>query len=348
MPKKIYLGDSPIGTSILSRHIRTSWRLFAKSPLKFPEFTASIRFFAQKEADELAELVRRKNPFARQGGSWNFYFQRIQCLGNQTVVEIFRRGHPDAIAPSVDRLSNVIETIVLLSSCISMSRTQFQKHLGITSHRRRGFDVTIGPNFYTLRSKANPERPASGLPIDISFSNRFERLGFRALIQYCLSDSDLSQRVSSTLYWLLESRQEPALSAAIVKTAIALESLLVFKDTEPLARSLSERCAFLLSPEPSTRSLVSRLVRDFYDSRSSVVHGSRRKSESISTYMLEAIDRLTLFLCLILASNQGKWNSKDSLREWCEQQKWDGPDRTVKIPFSKRYCHNALKLAASS
>ena len=35
--------------------------------------------------------------------------------------------------------------------------------------------------------------------------------------------------------------------AAIVKTAIALEALLIAKESEPLTRSLSERAAFLLS-----------------------------------------------------------------------------------------------------
>ena len=315
--------------------------------MKLPELGASIRSFSQDEASALAELVRRKNLFARQGGTWNFYFQRILGLGSHTVIEIFRRGHPDAISQSVEKLGDLLETIVLLSSSLSMSRRQFQKCLAISTHRRPGFAVTIGPNFYTLRSKAKPERSANGVPINARFVNRFQRLKFPLLVQFCLSDSELAQRTSSALGWLLESRQEPSLAAAIVKTAIALESLLIFNDTEPLSRSLSERCAFMLSQDPSGRASVSKVIRDFYESRSGVVHGGRRKSESISINLLEAIDRLTLFLCTLLALNQDKWNSKESLRGWCELQRWDAPDKTIKIPYSKTHFQNALNLVSS-
>jgi hypothetical protein len=268
-------------------------------------------------------------------------------LGEHTIIEIFRRGHPDAISQNVERLSLILETVVLSSSSLYMSRKQFQKHLAITTHRRHDSTVTIGPNFYALRSRTKPESIAKGIPINQRFVNRFQLMGFPLLIRFCISDNELSQRVCSTLTWLLESRQEPSLGGAIVKTAIALESLLIFNDTEPLSRSLSERCAFMLTQDPSERVVVSKLVRHFYKSRSGVVHGSRRRGDSVSINLLEAIDRLILFLCLLLTLNQNKWSSDESLREWCEMQRWDAPDKTIKIPYTRKYFQNTLKLASS-
>ena len=298
----------------LSHFIRTSWKLSAKENFKIGELGVSVRYLDKSEANKLAELVRRKSVLVRLGGAWNFYYQRIQGLGESTVIEVFRKGHPDAVYHCVEQIATVLETVLLLSSSLTMSRKQFQKHLAITTHRHYGYSVTIGPNFYTLRSKATSDESVSGIPLNQRFLNRFLRLKFPVLVQFCTTDSEIAQRVSSSLGWLLESRQEPSVGAAVVKTAIALESLLIFNETEPLSRSLSERCAFILSQDPSERALISKQVRDFYDIRSGIVHSGRRKNDAISLNLLESFDRLALFLCLLLAINNTKWSSKESLR----------------------------------
>jgi hypothetical protein len=144
----------------------------------------------------------------------------------------------------------------------------------------------------------------------------------------------------------LESRRESRLGAAVVKTAIALESLLVFNESESLARTLSERSAFILSNSPEIRRIISGIILRFYDVRSGVVHGSQKKAKKLTPSLIECVDRLTLILHLIIASNTDIWPSVESLRLWCESQRWDKPFSNLKFPLSRKYLNNALDLAA--
>jgi hypothetical protein len=59
--------------------------------------------------------------------------------------------------------------------------------------------------------------------------------------------------------------------AALVKTAAALESLLVI-GREPTTRALAERSAFLLSDNPDQRQKISVGAQRFYSIRGDVVH----------------------------------------------------------------------------
>src|SRR5688572_12036648 len=111
----------------------------------------------------------------------------------------------------------------------------------------------------------------------------------------------------TSLDWLFESRLEPQLEASVVRTAIALESLLIFDKSESLARSLSERAAFILSPHPDRRREISRIVKRFYDARSRVVHGSHKKAKHLTPSLVESVDRLSMLLCLVIGTNQELW-----------------------------------------
>lgn len=313
--------------------------------LSIAEFEASIRFISNEEATNLNEVAQRNNPFIRYPYGNPFYPLRIQSLSDRTVIEIYKAGKPAAVGPQLDSLALLIETSVFLSSTLSLQRTQLHKCLAIDQERGEDFDIIIGPQFKSFRSRSRRKRQGKGILINSQFIKRFQTNGFTKLIQFCQSNSDLSVKVSSALGWLADSRQEPRLNAAIVKSSIALESLLIFNDNEPLARSLSERCAYLLTANPESRARISRVIRDFYEARSGVVHGGRRKVELISPRIIEAVDRFILLISLVLAANEGKWPNKDSLQSWCEFQKWDAPDKTVVIPFSRRYLQMAIKMA---
>ena len=180
--------------------------------------------------------------------------------------------------------------------------------------------------------------------VNRQLQNRFAKSGFVELFQYCQTQSDLAQRVRASADWLLESRREARLPASVVKTAIALESLLIFQESESLARSLSERAAFILTSIPARRHSIARTLNQFYDVRSGVVHGSKKKAKMISFSIVESIDRISLMLCLVIASNPELWPNVDALRTWCEQQRWSAPSANVKIPFSQTYLKNAIAL----
>jgi hypothetical protein len=127
-----------------------------------------------------------------------------------------------------------------------------------------------------------------------------------------------------------------------VKTAIALESLLIFSESESLAQSLSERAAFILSADPIRRQHISRIVKRFYDARSGVVHGGQRKARKLTASLIEAVDRIAVLLILTVAANLQLWPSVEALRAWCETERWGEPSKEVKISFPDFHMKNTL------
>jgi hypothetical protein len=266
-----------------------------------------------QEAEELADLIRRRNVFARHSRENNFYVQRARELGDTTIIEVVLPGQPDDVIPRATPLVDAIERIVVLSTVFATSRARFHRQLAISSHQRFGIDLTIGPEFYYLRSSARREPIAHGISMDQQFQNRFNRLPLQELIRASLSADPLARRLNTGLSWLFESRRDSAASAALVKTAIALEALLIHNQTEPLTASLSERAAMILSKDAQIRRKVSRAVKDLYAARSGVVHGSGRRPSQISAELIEGADRLVMLLCLTIAANGTLWNSMDRL-----------------------------------
>jgi hypothetical protein len=330
-------------SSFLSRYIRTTWILYARTSLLFGD-GSRIRFFNAKEADELAEQIRKRNVFARHSWENNFYIQRAKELADRTVIEVFRPGDPRTMADQAEKAALSIEKLTILSSILAMDRVQLQRKLGISELAGIEINFVSDHQFKFLRSRSKPKFMPSGIDIDNRFSNRFFKCGFDTLQEYILTKSEIVKRVTTSQEWLFDSRIEPRLSAAIVKTAIALESLLIFNEKESLRQTLSERAAFILSPNSQRRQMVSRFIKKFYDSRSAVVHGGQKNVNKPTPLLVETVDRLVVLLHLILAVNTNLWTSIESLREWCELERWSSPSGKVIIPFPDLYLRNTMQM----
>jgi len=68
--------------------------LSATRVLDMPNFGARIRLMSMQEAEELADLIRRRNVFARHSREDNFYVQLAHELGGSTIIEIVLPGQP--------------------------------------------------------------------------------------------------------------------------------------------------------------------------------------------------------------------------------------------------------------
>jgi Apea-like HEPN len=324
-----------------SRYIRTTWMISAQIALKFAD-SSKIRFFSSDEADRLAEQVIKRNVFSRHSWENNFYLQRVKELANHTIIEVFRPGDPRGMSDEAETVASILEKLTILSTTVALRKIDLQRKLGISSKPRTETDFILSPDYHFLRSRARPAPTVQGILVDETFSRRFSRCGFDTITDYIQSNSDISKRVLLSLDWLFDSRIEPRLQASVVKTSIALESLLIFNESESLAQSLSERAAFIMSSDPNRRQQISRLLKRFYDARSGVVHGSQKKAKKLNLSLLETVDRLTVLLCLIIATNSKLWSTTEILREWCETQRWGKPSSDVKIPFPDIYLRNVL------
>ena len=323
-----------------SRFIRTTWLLSAVTELKLQVASASIRRISASESASLAENIRKRNVFARHAGENSFYFQRAKQLADTTVVEVF---YTESSIDQAKTLSEVIEQVAFLSSVLGLRRDKTHNLLALSRHRRYGFDLTISPGFEYLSSSEKKEVPPRGISVDQALDRRFNRCGFEGLVVAATSTDGVSRRLKKAASWLFESRLEMASQAAVVKTAIALESLLIASDSESLRGPLSERTAFLLSDEPAKRRRIAKSIKAFYDLRSSIVHGGR-KSVSVTPTLLEGVDRLVLLLLLTISANTGSWQVFKQVIDVVEDRKWGDCDAVIHRPYSGSHLTRALLL----
>lgn len=306
--------------------------------------SVSIRSYSPNEAEMLSENVRKRNVFARHSRENSFYLYRANALAGHTVLEIFLPGDPKSIRENAEKLAAEIERVVVISSILAIGRKELLRKLGIGLIPTAEFNYIFSQDFQKISSKAQVIHECKGLTIDETFVRRFTKCGFVPLATYLQSHNDLSTRVSTSIKWLFDSRAEPRLEASFVKTSIALESLLIFNDSESLAQSLSERAAFILSQDPARRLLISRILKRFYDVRSGIVHGSKKSHSKLSPGLLEIVDRLAVLLILVIARNSEVWPNPEDLRLWCESQRWGAPSRDIAIPFPDIYLRRTMEM----
>lgn len=329
-------------TAMQSRFMRNTWMIAAQQPLVFND-RSSVRYLALDEANNLARALRRYNMPARVPYQNNFYIDRVLELANGTVIEVLREGSPQAIREEAAHVADLIEMLVLLSSTFDFGRVEFLKKVGIYSKRRNEVDIVIGPQTQGVSSRSEGTKKFGGIKINARFKNRFENFGFGELYDYCRLGGDLGKRLTESATWLFESRMEPSEHAAVLKTSIALETLLIFADSEPLGRCLAERLAFILSSDPEVRQQLGHIVLKFYDARSAIIHGHRKKPASTS--VSESLDQLLILTYLTVSHNKDIWGSIQQFRAWLDSQRWGLKGKDVRRPFSAKYLKNAMAIA---
>jgi hypothetical protein len=325
------------------QYLRTTQLLKAETELNISEST-KIRYFHHLEAAKFAETMRKSNMVARLGGLNNPYLTKSAELSNQTVIETYQVASPDKMLETGEHIALLIEKLAILSTTFVTLKKVLLRKLGISVNTSAEINFAVTNKFKTIRSRYKRAPSIEGIIINEQFCSRFIKCGFIELFEYLQSKGGLHDRVLTSANWLLESRREAEPKASVVKTAIALESLLIFTESESLARTLSERSAFILSSCPKVRHQISRIILRFYEVRSGIVHGSQKKAKKLTPTLTECVDRLTLLLHLIMASNNNIWSSVESLRLWCEEQRWGKPTSDVKFPLSNIYLKNALSL----
>jgi hypothetical protein len=322
-----------------SRYLRVIPYLYSKSIFELSP-NVSILFINKFENETLLDKVKKRNVFARHSWENNFYVERLSHFCEKTVISIVKSGTPQDIQALACELSEYVEHILIVATIFSLDRESLQRKYFSTISS--DYDFAYSQDMKFLKSRTLSKKREQ-IFIDDSFIKRFEKLGFKNVFDYFNEPNELAERIKKSVNWLYESRVEKNLNAAIVKTSIALESLLIFSDSESLSKSLSERTAFLLTNEPKVRSIISKIVIEFYNARSGIVHGGKKRIKSINRNVIESMDRLIALMIILICSNKQIWNTNESLRLWCENQRWGMSYENINTCFSKNYLSNAIK-----
>jgi len=327
-----------------SRYLRcTSMLAQAGAALCLPDGCV-VRSFPAREASDLQALLRKRNVFARHSWENNFYLKRVGLLAGRTVIEVPADGDPNDVMEQAAAQTDLLEMLAVLCATFATSRPELHRRLGIVARPAGEIDFIHSWDLRYIRSHDRSPRTVEGIPVDGRFVGRFGRVGFPGLYDFCCKPIALAPRIRTCLNWLYESRKEINPQAAIVKSVVALETLLISSESEPLARTLSERVAFMLASDPQEREQLCRIIKHIYSIRSGVVHGGRKKMANFSERNLESLDRLVLLACLTVAANENLWPSMESLCKWCETERWSAPSLQAACPFPRAYLKRALSL----
>ncbi len=299
-----------------------------------------IRQWSGRDAETFREAVRARNVFSRHAGPRDFYFQRATELLDQTVIEVYGGGEsPSTMLGSHAELA---EGIALASFVLHGSRREFFRRLVGTSEKYLDlYLVRSGPKPRVTSNSARV-KPATGLQLDARSVSRYQKLGFQGLYELAIGTTELSGRIRSAVRWLVQSRTDPSVESALVKTSTALESLLVV-GREPPTRALQERSAYLLTEDPTIRARVAKASSRFYDFRGSIVHGKKEAKQSDIESALEFGDRLVVLSALVLARQAGawKWKSAADLQVFCDGARW-GRSQPCLRPWPRSHLRNLL------
>ena len=322
----------------MQHYLRTSRWVVADATGLAVGTNCTVRRWVGAEAASLLEEVRKRNVFSRHAGAGDFYFQRAEALHGATVIDISssRWTSTDLLAKEAQIAENVVATSFILSG----SRREFvrcvvgvpQPYLDLNLVRR-GSDLDVSST--SVAAKA-----PSGLKLDGRIASRYKRNGFPALYDFAVTECDLASRIRASLIWLMESRTEAVVYSALVKTATALESLLVI-GKEPATRALAERGAYLLSAGPEEREKLSRATLRFYDIRGEIVHGKRSAEPLAVERALEYGDRITVLLALVLSAQGAAWKSVNDVQAYCDRARWGYP-AACKRPWGRVQVRRAL------
>ncbi len=308
--------------------------LNAKATLTIEDPAVRVRFLDESEAARLQESIRQRHVFSRVSYERSFYVTRAGELSGRSVIEVTLPGDPKSVVTDARRIAAAVETVAVASTVVYHSRRQLHTDLGIRTHRKDVVDLTLGPKLGHLSASSQREVAVRGVTLDKRFVNRFKRLELERVVSAATADSPAGRRIQQALNWLLESRMDAGRPAASIKCAIALETLLGRSSNEPLRTTLSERSAFLLSDNSETRANVSRLIKAFYDARSSIVHGStRKKPRGVTVALLESAERIVFLVLLTLACNPQDLGADDALQKWVDGRRWGAPQGIPHRPF---------------
>jgi hypothetical protein len=245
--------------------------------------------------------------------------------------------------PTVRGIGQQYEMLIFLTEAFALKRSQIHRLLGVSSPQHHPSTDLILPvmgrrwhysDRFSTRTIRQPNE-VQGLPIDERTKKRFASLGLSALAPIIVrtATTQTLRRVHEALRWLDQSIVEKDPSAAAVKTCIGLESLFGFDKNEPLRQSIGDRGAFLLARAAGDRPEIAKLLRTFYDHRSSIVHGGGQKQKWTEENQ-QQLDRILLICSLCLASLADSHPSVESLRRFFDDLKWATSPSIPKSPVA--------------
>jgi hypothetical protein len=279
-----------------------------------------------KISASMAQIIRGNPRYTEeeQERQLAFVLEHIDLPTGRCTAEVSLRVHPDRgfeLAAAAARESVAILRLVallserwgppavpsLLGDVIQAHRVQFRlaegQEFGI-----QGDMVGIGPvQPLCLTRKAvkdlQPQLKALGAAVERRVHER----------------RDMQYRISTALRWWSDAIVEPEASSRFLKFCVALEALLIDRETDAIATKLAQSVAVLLADNTEARLSYDALTREIYDTRSRIAHEGK---DARVRRLMAAVHRIAAASILSVAglAYEKQFTSADDLTKWVKGQ----------------------------
>ncbi|OMC80917.1 HEPN domain-containing protein [Viridibacillus sp. FSL H8-0123] len=138
--------------------------------------------------------------------------------------------------------------------------------------------------------------------------------------------NDIEKRLITAIGWGGKALRDEDLNRALVQFVIGLESLLQVQQKNVLvspsiAQQIAERAAFIISNKQSGRIEIEKMVKNVYDARSKIVHGTDHNT-NMRAYR-EALYLLRTVILRLLNEDFRDVQTIDQIQEWVKLKKYE-------------------------
>ena len=199
-----------------------------------------------------------------------------------------------------------------IQSCLS----RFPDHP--SRSKLRGIHLKIKNDKLLRITEEMVNKPWIPWVLENEFIDKIKSSGLEALSNVLLQEEkkDFQNQVLDSLFIYSKSALARDIEDKLIYILVAIESILLRDESEPIQQNIGERMAFLLESTAEKRKAVIKNVKDVYSARSKFIHHGQTidEIETLSTFMFNSYKFFQ-----ILISNINKFKDRFELIKRIEE-----------------------------
>lgn len=276
---------------------------------------------AENLKDKLAGKLLEQEKSHRGKGQFSDMFEKImkeKFLG-QTLSEFKVIAEPErAFERAKEETRRALEILRFASKSIYPMSEDIR--IGLEDERR----YSSRPVFILSDHQTTFKKDSEGSP-NLFEINSKERETMEKIGVFTLSDILQKSRATTfeeallrAVHWFSSALLQPEIENAFLYMIVALETLFTPNNSNPIANSIAEGVAFILSEELERRKKIKKTVKDYYGKRSGISHGGNKSIMAADYFNLLEIVLKTI---MELTKRVNDFKSQKSLQAWLEDLK---------------------------
>jgi hypothetical protein len=167
---------------------------------------------------------------------------------------------------------------------------------------------------------------AGGRIISFAYSPAMDEhlteIGFSRMSEALVKDpdtrTDLESAIIRALHWLGDGHSQPAVENQLLSLVTAMETLFTKENQDPVALTIAESMAFVISDTLAGRRWVKGFAKRMYGTRSKITHGKIRQITDSDLILFRWYVTLAVQQCILRVDELG---SLDGLLDWIEDER---------------------------